>query len=159
MAESYLTPEVKTADAGFAKITHEAWEKVSKALNDDFGTPEVFAALFEVTRQFNAQVRRGLKVNPAIQGKAFAYREFVHKVGALMSLFQQPAQDFLQDLDSRLLAQMKIDRKDVEAVIAERIAARNAKDFAKSDELRAKLTAMGISVSDTADGAHWEVAK
>ena len=159
VAESYLTPEVKIADAGFEKIAKEAWDKVSKALNDDFGTPEVFAALFEVTRQFNAQVRRGLKANPALQGKAFAYREFVHKVGALMSLFQQPAQDFLQDLDSRLLAQMKIDRKDVEAVIAERIAARNAKDFAKSDELRAKLTAMGISVSDTADGAHWEVAK
>lgn len=159
VAESYLTPEITTVDAGFEKITKEAWDKVTKALNDDFGTPEVFAAIFEVTRQFNNQVRRGLKTNPAVQGKALAYRNFVHRVGKLMSLFQQPAQAFLQDLDSRLLAQMKIERSTVEAVVAERNAARTAKDFAKSDELRAKLTEMGISVSDTPEGTFWEVSK
>ncbi|MEK2645784.1 cysteine--tRNA ligase [Bdellovibrio sp. BCCA] len=165
VAESYL-PVISGSDysilppePGFEKITKEAWDKVTTALNDDFGTPEVFAALFEVTRQFNNQVRRGLKVNPAVQGKALAYRNFVHRVGALMSLFQQPAQAFLQDLDSRLLAQMKIERSAVEAVIAERTAARAAKDFAKSDELRAKLTEMGISVSDTPEGSFWEVTK
>jgi cysteinyl-tRNA synthetase len=54
---------------------------------------------------------------------------------------------------------MKVERKDVDALIAERLAARSAKDFAKSDEIRAKLTALGISVSDSADGVHWEVAK
>lgn len=159
VAESYLTSEVAAVDAGFDKITKDAWDKVTKALNDDFGTPEVFAALFEVTRQFNNQVRRGLKANPAVQGKALAYRNFVHRVGKLLSLFQQPAQTFLQDLDSRLLAQMKIERSAVEAVIAERNAARAAKDFAKSDELRAKLTEMGISVSDTPEGTFWEVSK
>lgn len=159
VAESYLTPEITTVDAGFEKITKEAWDKVTKALNDDFGTPEVFAAIFEVTRQFNNQVRRGLKTNPAVQGKALAYRNFVHRVGKLMSLFQQPAQAFLQDLDSRLLAQMKIERSTVETLVAERNAARTAKDFAKSDELRAKLTEMGISVSDTPEGTFWEVSK
>jgi cysteinyl-tRNA synthetase len=33
------------------------------------------------------------------------------------------------------------------------------KDFAKSDLLRAKLTELGISVSDTAQGSFWEVSK
>lgn len=159
VAESYLTPDVATTDAGFEKIVEGAWDKVVNALNDDFGTPEVFATLFEVTRQFNNQVRRGLKVNPVIQGKALAYRNFVHRVGALMSLFQQPAQAFLQDLDNRLLVQMKIERSAVEALVAERAAARAAKDFVKSDEVRAKLTEMGISVSDTPEGSFWEVTK
>lgn len=160
VAESYLNTGVTPAvDPGFEKITKEAWEKVTTAMNDDFGTPEVFASLFEVTRQFNNQVRRGLKVNPAIQGKALAYRNFIHRVGALMSLFQQPAQTFLQDLDSRLLAQMNIERSTVEALVAERAAARAAKDFAKSDEVRVKLTDMGISVSDTPEGSFWEVTK
>lgn len=159
VAESYLTPEVTAVDAAFDKGLQETWNKVETALNSDFGTPEVFAYLFETTRLFNSQVRRGLKANAAIQGKALAYRNFIHRVGAMMALFQEPAEKFLLDMDNRLLAQMKVERKDVEALIAERLAARNAKDFAKSDELRAKLTALGISVSDSADGVHWEVTK
>lgn len=161
VAETYLTGAAAdvAVDPGFAKVTGEAWDKVKNALNDDFGTPEVFAALFEVTRQFNNQVRRGLKVNPAILGKAAAYTQFVHRVGQLLSLFQQPAQAFLQDLDTRLLAQMKLERVTVDALVAERTAARAAKDFAKSDELRKKLTDLGISVSDTPDGSFWEVTK
>lgn len=159
VAESYITPEVTAVDPAFDKQMQEAWGKVETALNSDFGTPEVFATLFEITRLFNSQVRRGLKPNAAIQGKALAFRNFIHRVGAMMSLFQQPAEQFLLDMDNRLLAQMKVDRKDVEALISERMAARSAKDFAKSDELRAKLTALGISVSDSADGVHWEVTK
>jgi cysteinyl-tRNA synthetase len=159
VAESYLTPEVTAIDPAFDKLLQETWTKVETALNSDFGTPEVFAYLFETTRLFNSQVRRGLKPNPAIQGKALAFRNFIHRVGGMMALFQEPAEKFLTDMDNRLLAQMKVERKDVDALIAERLAARSAKDFAKSDEIRAKLTALGISVSDSADGVHWEVAK
>ncbi|HWU43688.1 MAG TPA: cysteine--tRNA ligase, partial [Bdellovibrio sp.] len=80
-AESYLSPEVKATDASFTKITEEAWHKIESALNDDFGTPEAFASLFEVVRQFNAQVRRGSKATPALQGKSLAFINFVHKFG------------------------------------------------------------------------------
>ena len=159
LAESYLTPEVTQADAGFVKITDEAWKKVETAMNDDFGTPEVFASLFEVVRQFNNQVRRGLKSNPAVQGKALAFVQFVKRAGAMMSMFQEPAHDFLIRLDDMLLEKMNIKRADVDAVVAERGQARVNKDFAKSDELRNKLTAMNISVSDTPEGSFWEVTK
>lgn len=159
LAESYLSPEVTAVDSGFEKITKEAWSKVEAALNDDFGTPEAFAAMFEVVRQFNNQVRRGLKANPAIQGKALAFVSFVRKFGGLLSLFQEPAHEFLVKLDDMLLRKMNVERSQVDAVVAERTKAREAKDFAKSDELRAKLTTMGISVSDTPEGSFWEVTK
>jgi cysteinyl-tRNA synthetase len=159
MAESYLDSSVTTVDAGFEKITKEAWVKVETALNHDFGTPDAFAAMFEVVRQFNAQVRRGMKVNPAIQGKALAFVQFVKKFGAMMSLFQEPASEFLIKLDNALLGKMGVERSAVDAVVKERTDARLAKDFAKSDELRKKLTDMGISVSDMPDGSFWEVSK
>lgn len=159
LAESYLTGEVKMADQAFQKITEEAWAKIEKALNDDFGTPEAFATLFEVVRQFNNQVRRGMKTNPAIQGKAVAFTNFVRRFGALMSMFQEPAQEFLVKLDDLLLAKMNLQRSTVDALVAERGQARANKDFAKSDELRTKLNDMGIAVSDMADGSFWEVAK
>ena len=42
------------------------------------------------------------------------------------------------------------------ALIRERDAARAAKDFAKSDEIRDKLLAQGIAIKDTPDGGVWE---
>ncbi len=159
MAESYVTPEVKATDAGFDKITSEAWTKIEAALNNDLGTPEAFAVVFELVRTFNSQVRRGMKTNAAIQGKSLSFLNLIRKFGALLSMFQEPAHDFLVHLDDMLLKNMNLTRAEVDAVIAERNAARAAKDFAKSDELRAKLTEMKISVSDTAEGTFWEVAK
>ncbi|WP_413568132.1 cysteine--tRNA ligase [Bdellovibrio sp. HCB117] len=158
LADDYVAEGVPP-DAGFEKITQEAWKKIEAALNDDFGTPEAFASLFEVVRQFNSQVRRGMKSNPAVQGKAVAFKNFVSKLGRLLSLFQEPAGSFLVKLDDMLLTKMNVKRAEVDALVAERTQVREAKDFAKSDELRAKLTGMGISVSDTPTGSFWEVTK
>jgi cysteinyl-tRNA synthetase len=154
-----VAPAAVSPDAAFEKVTAEAWAKIEVALNDDFGTPNVMAAIFEVTRQFNAQVKRGLKTNPAVLGKAKSYLTFMTKVGALISMFQLRANEYLFELDNMLLGKMNLQRADIDKLVAERAAARNAKDFAKSDELRAKLTALGISVSDTAAGSFWEVTK
>jgi cysteinyl-tRNA synthetase len=41
----------------------------------------------------------------------------------------------------------------------ERLAARRAGDYKRSDELRAALEARGIRVKDTKDGARWERIK
>lgn len=158
-AQTYLTADVKAGDAAFDKITGEAWAKIETAMNDDFGTPEAFASMFEVVRQFNNQVRRGLKANPTLQAKSYSFMQFMNKFGSMLALFQEPAQEFLIKLDDMLLKKMNIERRDVDVLVAERTKAREAKDFAKSDEYRDKLVTMGISVSDSAAGTHWEVTK
>ncbi|MBC7372186.1 MAG: cysteine--tRNA ligase [Bdellovibrionaceae bacterium] len=160
VAESLLAGQVaQTTDAAFDKVTTEAWVKVTDALNEDFGTPNAVASLFEVIRQFNTQVKRGIKPNPTVLGKAQSFMNFVAKIGKFMAMFQEPAQEFLTKLDDMLLEKMKLDRSVVDGLVAERSQARLAKDFAKSDELRKKLTDLGISVSDSADGSVWEVTK
>jgi len=163
VAESVLasvsTGQKAAPDAGFEKITQDAWAKVTESLNDDFGTPNAVAALFEVVRQFNNQVKRGIKPNPAVLGKAQSFIDFTHKLGKLLAMFQEPADGFLLKLDNMLLEKMKVQRADVDALVAERSQARVNKDFAKGDELRKKLTEMGISVSDTPEGSFWEVTK
>lgn len=159
LAETYLSGVDSAQDDKFQQITNEAWQKIESALNHDFGTPDAFAAMFEVVRQFNSQVRRGLKVNAAIQGKAFIFREFVLKFGKILSLFQEPAQEFLVTLDNKLLEKMNIQRADVDQLVAERTKVRVEKNFARSDEIRDQLVQMGISVSDTPEGTYWEVNK
>jgi cysteinyl-tRNA synthetase len=46
----------------------------------------------------------------------------------------------------------------VEALLSLRAKARDAKDFATSDEIRDRLTAAGVQVRDTPAGAQWELA-
>jgi cysteinyl-tRNA synthetase len=45
----------------------------------------------------------------------------------------------------------------IQGLIAERNAARAAKDFARSDAIRDQLKAAGVSIEDAADGTHWSV--
>ena len=52
----------------------------------------------------------------------------------------------------------EVDKTQVEALVAQRLAARKVKDFAESDRIRDELTAMGVILKDSKDGTTWEVA-
>ncbi len=45
---------------------------------------------------------------------------------------------------------------DIDALIAQRVAARKARDFKRSDEIRDQLAAAGVVVEDTKDGMRWK---
>lgn len=152
-------PRDQTSDMSFDKIISEAWTKIEASLNDDFSTPEALGEVFAVTRQFNSQVKRGLKVSPAVSAKAVSFQKFILRFGSLMSLFQLPPREFLITLDDMLLKKKNLERAQVDQLVAQRFAARAEKDFKKSDELRDQLTQMGIAVSDLANGSEWEVVK
>ena len=62
-------------------------------------------------------------------------------------------------LDNKLLIKLGHQRSDIDGIVAERTKSRDAKDFAKADEIRKKLTMMQITVSDTPIGSFWEVIK
>jgi cysteinyl-tRNA synthetase len=160
LAESIVQGSVESkSDAKYAEELKAAWKQIEDAINNDFGTPSAFATVFEVIRKFNSQFRRGMKVTPELAGKAEQFSEFVKKLGKMMSLFQEPPAKFLIDLDDKILQQKGLQRAEIEKLVQERSKVREAKDFAKSDELRKKLTDLGIAVSDLPGGSFWEVAK
>ncbi len=137
----------------------KARQTVRESLDDDFNTPEVWAQVFEVVRLFNSKVKRGLKAQPAVVALSQEFLLWVQEVGQLMSLFQKPAHEFLVELDNLLLQKKNLKRDEVDQLVGARAQARAAKDFAKSDELRQRLSEMGISVMDLPQGSFWEVAK
>lgn len=52
----------------------------------------------------------------------------------------------------------KVDKAQVEALVAQRLEARKVKNFAESDRIRDELTAMGVILKDSKEGTTWEVA-
>lgn len=154
--ETSMAPMAVTKlDADFSK----AWESFATSLDDDLNTPEAFAALFEIIRLYNSQVRRGSAPNPQTKDLSVKFVQMVQQMGLPMSLFNERPTEFLIRLDDLLLKKMNLQRTDVDQLVQERALARAAKDFKKSDELRDRLVKMGISVSDLAEGSFWEVAK
>lgn len=162
-----MAENVKASDASVTAVLdqkyktelEQAWNAITEAFNDDFGTPSAFAAVFETIRKFNSRIRRGMKVTPQVVSQCEQFLAFMKKFGSALSLFQQEPQKFLTELDNKLLAKLGHSRTDIDALVAERAKVREAKDFAKADEFRKKLTDMSISVSDTPTGSFWEVTK
>ena len=145
--------------ADFAKALAEARAGAEANLDDDFSTPEALARLFELTRVFNNLVRTPGPVTPKKAAIAKAYLDFAAWLGGILGLFQEPPAAFLTFLDDMLLKKKNLKREDIEALVNERSAARAAKDFAKSDQMRAQLVEMGIQVQDGPQGSEWEVIK
>jgi cysteinyl-tRNA synthetase len=100
------------------------------AMNDDFDTPVAFAVLHDLRGEVNRTKSREL----AGQLKA---------LGGTVGMFQTDAETFLKGGGSVL---------DVEAKIEERKAAKAAKNYARSDEIRKELEGAGIILEDKPGG-------
>lgn len=108
----------------------------AEAMDDDLNTADGIAALFEMARDINTYIAQP---QPK-EAVAYAVKRFDELCGVLGLLYNRAS----KDLDS-----------EVEALIAERQAARKAKDFARADAIRDQLAGMGILLKDTPQGVQW----
>ena len=113
--------------------------RFKSAMDEDFGTPEAVAVLFDLANEVNRSQ------SPELSG-------LLKALGACLGLLQGEPRAFLQ-------AGAKLDEAAIAERIAQRAAAKAAKDFALADSIRKDLLAQGIVLKDSAAGTTWEVAK
>ena len=127
------------ADAEFAPRFREA-------MDDDFNTALALSVLGDVRQALNlARERQEAARASYLAGLLIA-------MGEVLGLMQQDADAFLMSGDD------EIDAAKIEQLIADRHAARKAKDWAKADEIRDAITAMGIVLEDEAGKTIWRRA-
>ncbi|MBP9737806.1 MAG: cysteine--tRNA ligase [Rhodoferax sp.] len=109
------------------------------AMDEDFGTPEAVAVLFDLVSEVN-------------RSRSSTSAGLLRALGGCLGLLQGEPKAFLQSgavLDEAAIAKQ----------IADRAAAKAAKDFALADRIRQDLLAQGIVLKDSAAGTAWEVVK
>ena len=109
------------------------------AMDEDFGTPEAVAVLFDLASEVNRSK------SPALAG-------LLKALAACLGLLQGDPKAFLQ-------AGAGLDEAAIQSLIAQRAAAKAAKDFALADSIRKDLLAQGIVLKDSPTGTTWEAVQ
>lgn len=125
------------------------------AMDDDFNTPKALGEMSEAFRLANDILSKPL--DDVGERTLRAMRAMLRDVGATLGLFLEPPATVLGRMEQRQRAARGIDEAEVERLVAERTAARGAKDFARADALRDELAAMGVVIKDSASGTSWEL--
>jgi cysteinyl-tRNA synthetase len=137
-------------------------QRFKTAMDDDFNTPEAMAVLFdlanEVNRSHSVEAAQKLKmlgeVLGLLQWNPDAYLQGRHRVDVSVSVSGLTGNTGLGIVDFTPPGLTK----SVQALIAERTAAKQTKNFAESDRIRNELLEAGIVLEDSASGTTWRRA-
>jgi len=109
-------------------------------MDDDFNAPQAVAAIFDLVREINRGNEKGLDIRDAQN----TLRELADVIG------------FTLKESKKLSAQ---EEKEIKSLIATRNKYRKAKEWKLADEIRERLSKMGVAIEDTAKGTVWKVAR
>jgi cysteinyl-tRNA synthetase len=161
-------PFPAATNAAITELAHATIEKMKAALADDLNTAEALGAMFDMVREANSAADAGRlqqeNVAPLLAALASFDEVFAvladndaEKIRQVLDWakqegrIQEASEQTVEASKSMELSDTKIDE-----LIAERNAAKKARNFARADEIREQLASAGIILEDTKDGVRWK---
>ena len=140
-----LTIEGEDA-AKAAECAQKIEDEFNACMSDDFNTALALSNLFGYFKEIKKQLSEG-KTEGFVVALSMAVQ--IRKTYALLGLFTKNAKEYKDWYEAKTVSAIPAE---VQAVAEERWVARQNRDWAKSDELRAKLADMGYAVKDSKTG-------
>jgi cysteinyl-tRNA synthetase len=128
----------KGGTAELAAAAEKLETDASEALFDDLNAPLAMGALFTFIRSANAELSRNGSDVAALEKARSAFA----KINGVLDII--PDREIVDDAS------------EIEGLLSERKAARERRDFARSDAIRAELEARGIEIKDGPTGTSWK---
>jgi cysteinyl-tRNA synthetase len=108
-----------------------------EAMDDDFNSPQALSVVFDLARDINRERDAGRDITAA--------RQTFSELAGVLGLTLKSAEDQLTDAAPF-----------IELLISTRKGLRGAKQFKLADEIRDRLTELGIALEDTPQGTSWK---
>ncbi|MBZ5628890.1 MAG: cysteine--tRNA ligase [Acidobacteriia bacterium] len=158
----------KSGNPAITQLATATVEKMRAALGDDLNTAEALGAMFDMVREANSAADAGQLQQENIAPLLGALASFdeifavmadndAEKVRQVLEWakqegrIQEASEETVEVAKSVELSDAKID-----ALIADRNAAKKARNFGRADEIRNQLASAGIILEDTKDGVRWK---
>jgi cysteinyl-tRNA synthetase len=151
-------------DGEIGGVIERARASFVRAMDDDLNTPMAIAALQGLRGEVNKLLANGL----SSQGRTQARQAF-RTMGKVLGLFQLEVWQFGASFSGSLVHKVghedeglapgptRVSDDEIERLVKERGEARQRKDFKKADEIRRRLSALGIIIEDKPDGtSRWK---
>jgi cysteinyl-tRNA synthetase len=162
-----------TTDGPLAARASEARQEFERAMDDDFGTPQAIAALFELSVEINRAAGRALAGDAQAAGGLSAATDTLRRLAGVLGLtigqisISAEAAAALAGLFAALRAREPVLFPDgpaptdpagiINTLLAGRDRARQQRRFDVADGIRRQLGDLGIAVEDLPGGARWRV--
>ncbi len=135
-------PPTHIEDNALTQLAEQTRARFIAAMDDDFGTPQAIAALYDLAREIN----RARNENASAQTLAPAQATLRELAGVLGLTLQEPK--------TRMMHAAPF----IELLIATRQELRAAKQFALADKIRNELAKLGVLLEDGPQGTTWKAA-
>ncbi len=135
LENSIENENISDIEKAFLETIDNLKKKYLDAMDDDLNTADAISAIFEIVSESN----KAITAQSNFSKKTIEYTiNTIRELGGILGLLQKNNSD--------------VANHEVDALLEERKLAREAKNWAKSDEIRDKLKEMGIIVKDTPQG-------
>jgi len=154
-AQAALKPDTMKAEAMFSGAY---WDRFCNAMDNDFNTAQGIGVLFDAARSANR-----LMDETSDPGRDDFQRQLgdtvsqIRGMGDVLGLFTDSPEAYFESRQVQLQKEKPVDTAAVEALVAERAAARRAKDWGRADAIRRQLEEMNVVLEDRPEKTIWKL--
>jgi len=142
------------------KLCDDAWNRLEASMDEDFGTRDAIAVIYDLARDANRLLSDGELSRKGAQNVTITLAEF----NSIFDVLQEKAAkktvadtgSTVELIDPETMIGTTPSDDEVSMWLRRRELARKNKDFAYADKVRKKLAELGIEIQDAKDGATWK---